>query len=501
MQQNSWCNPLTQTQNTPGISKLPQDNAQKDTKNSIVSDIKGLMQSAYIMTVPSYGNGFFFTIGIYLLELFVILGISGMIMLVFGPYWWDTTAAGTFIRSIHAWAAEAFVTLMLLHMFVNFATSAYRKKKTVWMIGVVLLLLVFLEYAFGIGLRGGLVSQWNDKAGADLWNGLGLGYWVNPLNQSALLGWHVAIVPILLIALIGSHYMMVKRKGLSVPYRNDIPYSMVPADHKRMYKRMVYIFAVVLLFAIFLRAPYVSPLTTQGIAQQTPGVFAATMVKEFNYSSGTATYFDTIDPYNFSTRQVYVVVPYMRYVNSSGSVDALSAFYAENLSAQSITIAQALAYFEANGSISEGLNSTNPIVSVASRLTLMAQQDIYGPILSSEESNGLDQTYEIRLYADTRVLYSSAAEYGLRTRQWGMIKSGGKWWQIGSYWVAPYNLLEIWFPNNTDFENGVMALAVFLVVFLFPYIPKLNELPDKLKLYKIFWNRFTIPEMKKKNKR
>jgi hypothetical protein len=41
----------------------------------------------------------------------------------------------------------------------------------------------------------------------------------------------------------------------------------------------------------------------------------------------------------------------------------------------------------------------------------------------------------------------------------------------------------------------VFALLVFL-----PYIPGLRDIPDKLKLYKIFWNRFTIPEMKKKRK-
>ncbi len=485
-----------ETQNISAPSDGALGQTEEDGGSSILSDIRGLIQSVYIKTVPSYGNGFFFTIGVYLLELFGIIGISGLIMLIVGPYWWNTTAAGTFVRSIHAWAAEAFVTLILLHMFVNFSTSAYKKKKTVWLIGVALLLLAFVEFAFGLGLRGGFVSQWNDKAGADLWNGLGLGYWVNPLNQAALLGWHVAIVPAVLIGLIGGHYMIVMKKGISKPYRKDIPFTMVPADHKKMYKRMVYIFVVIMLLAVFLRAPYVAPLTPQGIAEQTPGVFAATMVNEFNFSSGTAVYLDSIDPYTFSTRQVYVVEPYMRYVNSSGSTNSLSSFYAESPSAQNASIASAISYFESNGSISTGLNSTNPMIAVASRLTVMAQEDVYGPILTSEQANGMDQTYEIRLFADTKVLYSTASVYGLRTSQWGMIKNGGEGWQIGSYWVAPYNVLEMWFPNNSDLENGVIALAVFLVLFAFPYIPKLNELPDKLKLYKIFWNRHTVPEMK-----
>ena len=309
-----------------------------DKNQSIPKEMKGLMESLYIKMVPSYGNSFFFTIGIYLLELFVILTLSGMVMLIFGPFWWDTTTLGTFFRSLHMWAAEAFVTLMLLHVLVNFSTSAYKNKKLVWMIGSVLLLLVFLEYAFGVGLGGDFVAQWNAKAGADLWNGLGLGFWVNPLNYGALLGWHVAIVPVLLAILIFSHYMLVKQKGISKPYRNDIPYGMVKADHMKMYRRMVYIFIIVLLFSIFLRAPYITPLTTTSIAQNTPSIMAVTLLHEFTNTSGTANYFNTIQPYTFSTSKVYVTYPYSVYINTSGSQNRLTQFYAETPAAQNTTI-------------------------------------------------------------------------------------------------------------------------------------------------------------------
>ena len=221
--------------------------------NFIKSSFKQMMsvlQDQYINYVPSYGNSFFFTIGIYLLELIVILAITGIIMLIFGPYWWDLNPIGTFLRSLHLWAAEAFVTLMFLHLFVNFSTSAFRSKKLVWMIGSAMLILVIFEFAFGLGVEGGLVSQWNDKAGADLWNGLGLGFWLNPLNQGAVLGWHVAILPLILGLLTFLHYSLVRKKGLSKPYRRDIPYKMVKADHAKMYRRMIYIFVIILAFAL-----------------------------------------------------------------------------------------------------------------------------------------------------------------------------------------------------------------------------------------------------------
>jgi len=475
---------------------VPDD---QDKEQSMLSSLKSLMEFFYIKEVPSYGNNFFFTIGIYLLELFGILAVTGIVMLIFGPYWWNLTVVGTFFRSVHLWAAEAFVTLIFIHLFVQFATSSFKKKKLVWVLGSAMLFLVMLEFAFGIGVQGGFVAQWNAKAGADLWNGMGLGYWVNPLNMAAVLGWHVAIVPILLVGLMFVHYMLVKQKGLSKPYRKDIPYSMVPANHKTMYKRMVYILVIVLLFAVILRSPYIAPLTIQHIANTTPDIMAITLIKEFNFTSGTATYLDTIDPYTFSTRNAYVTVPYDNYVALTGSKNYELMLLNESPVEQNSTLEEAASYFNSNGSIAKGINSSNPAIAMFSQLTQMGQTGLYEDALQGEVQNPLNETYEIRFLADSGALYTYGTKYGLRTSQWGMLKAGSLWWQIGSYWTAPYNWMEIitaGIPWWDDLENGLVALAAFAVLVFFPFIPGLNKIPDKLKLYKIFWNKYTIPEMK-----
>ncbi|MGC8496035.1 MAG: cytochrome b N-terminal domain-containing protein [Candidatus Micrarchaeia archaeon] len=487
-----------------GKMATSKNGTEEEAGDTFKGSISSLLKFFYINEVPSYGNNFFFTIGVYLIELFGILAITGMIMLIFGPYWWDLTTWGTFVRSIHLWAAEAFVTLILIHFTVQLFTSAYRKKKIVWMIGVILLLLVFLEYAFGIGLRGDFVSQWNDKAGADLWNGMGLGYWVNPLNNGALLGWHVAIVPMLLIVLIFAHYMMVKSKGLNTPYRSDIPYTIVSANHKAMYRRMTYIFAIVMLFAIFLRAPYVPPLTIQSIANSSPSIMATTLLNELNQSSHTSTYLDTIDPYTFNTSEVYVSIPYEEYVKSyPGQKDWLSSYYAMNATQRSIELSSAYGFFDDNWTFANAFNSTNPLIETVASLVKSAQAGTYQQLLQGEAASGLDYTYVIRFLSDSRVLQSTARAYGLRTSQLGMIKAGGMWWQIGSYWVLPYNLLEIitaGIPWWGDLENGTLAIIVFAIFLFLPYIPYVRDIPDKLHLYKVFWNRYTVPEMKKGKK-
>ncbi len=487
--------------------------------SDLKSDFKSLLEFFYIKNVPSYGNNFFFTIGIYLLEIFGILAITGIIMLIFGPYWWNLTQIGNFVQTIHLWAAEAFVTLIFIHLFVNLSTSAYKTKKVVWLIGSIMLFLVLLEFAFGIGVNGNFISQWNAKAGADLWNGLGLGYWINPLNAGAVFGWHIAIVPLLLVILMLAHYLIVKQKNLEmlkqchslnqkdlrVPYNKNIPFSIVSANHKKMYKRMAYIFIIILIFALLFRVPYIPPLTIQTISHNYPNVMAITLLNEFNFSSTTATYFDSIDPYTFSTRNVYVTIPYDTYINLTHSVNQENIFLAENAFMQNTTINQAFNYFESNNSIAKSLNSTNPLVVVAGSLTQMADTGVYDSVLQSESSSNLNYTFTIRFLTDTGILQKEASTYGLRTSQFGMLKVGTySIEKIGSYWLFPYNLMEIVTKNISwwgDLQNGLAALIVFLIFMFLPYIPYLQDLPNKLKLYKLFWNRFTVPELKKtKNK-
>ncbi|MCL5106063.1 MAG: cytochrome b N-terminal domain-containing protein [Candidatus Marsarchaeota archaeon] len=469
--------------------------------HSIASDIKSLVEFFYIKTVPSYGNNFFFTIGIYLLEIFAILAITGIIMLVFGPYWWNLTSAGNFVQGVHLWAAEAFVTLIFVHLFVNLSTSAYKKKRIVWLLGSVVLLLVLLEFAFGVGVNGNFISQWNAKAGADLWNGLGLGYWVNPLNAGAVFGWHIAIIPLMLVILLLAHYLIVKQKGLSTPYRKDIPFNTVPADHKKMYFRMAYILIIILIFAVLFRVPYIPPLTIQAAAQAYPNVVATTFLNEFNFSSPTATYFDSIDPYTFSTRSVYVTIPYAKYVDLANVANKENIVLAENATMQNKTISEAFNYFEANNSIANALNSSNPLVVVSASLTKMAEEGVYEPVLQSESSSGLNYTFTIRFLSDTRILQKYARAYGLRTSQWGMLKVGTySIEKVSGYWLFPYNFMELatggisWWG---DLQNGLAALIIFLALMFLPYIPYLRDLPDRLGLYKLFWNRFTVPELKK----
>ncbi|MGC8601657.1 MAG: hypothetical protein ACP5LS_04455 [Thermoprotei archaeon] len=64
-----------------------------------------------------------------MMALGILLGVTGAVLLLFGPYWWNYTLIGMYVSQIHFWAAELLVTILFLHVFVNFSTSAFKKRK------------------------------------------------------------------------------------------------------------------------------------------------------------------------------------------------------------------------------------------------------------------------------------------------------------------------------------------------------------------------------------
>jgi hypothetical protein len=479
-------------------------NASGSGRSGISADIKEFVKSVYIIKAPSYGNSFFYSLGFLLLTCFAVLVVTGIIMVFFGPFWWDTNPAGVFIRSIHLWAAQAMTVILVLHLLTIVSTSAYRKKKLIWMLGAVMFFLVLLQVAFGVVVRGDFVSQWNALSAADLWNGMYLGYWINPINWGAVYGWHIAIVPIVLLVLMGTHYLMVRSKGISKPYRNDIPYRMVEIDHRKMYMRAIMLVALILAFAFLFRAQYVAPMTIQRATVMNSSAVAVTLLNEFNYSSGTATYMDSIDPYHYSTRQVYVTVPYDKYLQITNGTNYEAQFLEEPRSVQTIQLADAFSYFSANSTYNTTANATNPLIPMVSSLLKMARSGTYDSVINGDAGSYLDTTYQLRFLSDTGEMYALAAKDKLLPQDWGIVKGGTSWWPPGVWLGGAYNWLEVYVLGNDpnqDRDGGFIAEIALILFIAFPFIPYANELPDKLKMYKIVWNRFTIPELRRKKKR
>ena len=488
----------------------------------LLRDLKEVVHTFYIEMVPSYGNSFWFQIGFYIIVLGVLLAVTGAVMMFFGPYWWNYSVAGMYVSQIHFWAAEMLVTLLFVHVFVNFSTKAYGRRKDMWVIGVIMLFLVLIQYAFGVGLNNNVVAQYNDKSGAGLWNALDLGWIVNPEDFGAVLGWHAVVVPGILMALAGVHFALAWRRGLARPHRPEIRYSMVRADHRRMFVRAGAIAVIAIALGLVLGPlwayPFIPALNAQWAAEHYPDLFAATLLQEYNYTSGTATYekfsfIGFVNPYSsrwdnityVNTREVYVVEPYEMLVNATHQPNYLAEFESEPGQEQLRQLYEAYEYFAHNGSIAAALeNGSNPIEVVAAQLTLMAQSGLYDGALGQEtwDHSSLDQLYEIRLLTDMGLMHAiEGVRYRLHEYYMGMIKFNVEPWQVGSYWLAPYDALEAWgdhIPWWHTLYNAMIALAFFLVLLFLPWIPGLRDLPDYVRLYRLFWNRFTTPELRVK---
>jgi hypothetical protein len=355
-------------------------------------------------------------------------------------------------------------------------------------------LFVLVESEFGFVLRGDFSSQWRSLQGADFYNGSGLGYWLNTLNYKQILGIHIVVIPLLIIGLLFFHYLLVRVLGIAKPYRQDVPAKTVPANHTLLFARGGVLVVAVLILAFVLPSPFVKPITIQEVAKADPNILAATLVKEFDGSSDTAGYKDNIAPYTFDTRQVYIYAPYRQLIqlNPIGTKDQVTTFQHELSTLQTQQLKDAATFFDTwNGK--SPIQTNNTAVGIVDRLVSMAQAGLYEPALSAANDTatpGNSTTYVLRFLSDSGVLENKASGLSLTTDQYGMLhEEGGH--APGAWWLAPIGVLNhtvLKNDSNGDRDAAIIFGSCLLLLIVFPFIPIANQLPDKLKVYKLIWH-------------
>lgn len=136
---------------------------------------------------------------------------------------------GWLIRNIHSWSANLLIGLAFAHLFSVYFLRAYRKpRELTWVSGVFLL---FLMLAFGFS---GYLLPWNELAFFATKVGTGIagavpvvgdalvrflrgGDEVTGATLTRFYGFHVAVLPLIMTALLGLHLLLVQRQGMSVP--------------------------------------------------------------------------------------------------------------------------------------------------------------------------------------------------------------------------------------------------------------------------------------------
>lgn len=461
-------------------------------KQGLMSVFKNIM----LDQVPSYANKIYYSLGFLSAICFVLLILTGIILVFFGPDWWFTTSFGIFTRSIHLWSLQAFVVFMMLHLLIVFLTSGFKgPRKSLWVIGALMFFTVLFEAEFGYVLRNDFSSQWRSLQGADLYNGSGLGQLINNLNYVQIYGIHIVIIPIILLGLLFLHYALVRLRGIATPYKKDFKYKIVKANHMTLFIRGIVLVALIVILAIVFPSPLISPVTIKQIAKEDPSLMAKALVAEIDHSSDTATYSDNIDPYQYDTKKVYVADPYNQYLSIRGGADMLSVFDSESKDAQDANLKEASEYFDKGGEITTAPNMKNPVIPIVSALVGMGQNGLYEASLKSQVESGYNATYAVRFLADTGVLEEKATGLTMTTDQYGMLREGKTNLPLGAWWLAPLGLLDHTILANDENQDrdGAMILGSLMLIFMaFPYIPFLNRLPEVLKIDKLIWKDKTL---------
>ena len=168
--------------------------------------------------LPIYVSSFVYMFGVLTMASLFVLIISGIIMVLEGPLWYQYSSLGLFLRSIHFWGAQVFFFFMIVHMMSVFFMAGWREGRFLtWILGVMLFATSMLEAFLGYLLGGGFFAQWNQVQAKDAMNAVGLTGFINILNNSSLYGLHVVILPLVLISLLALHLYIVRRKGVVPP--------------------------------------------------------------------------------------------------------------------------------------------------------------------------------------------------------------------------------------------------------------------------------------------
>src|ERR1039457_1801183 len=149
-------------------------------------------------TQPAYMSSWIYIFGALTIAALVIIIFSGTILGLKGPAWWHYTGVGHFFNSIHLWAVELFFFFMVVYLWGKF--------------------FIAIPCALtGYVSQQNFDSQWIATQAKDGLNSAGIGAFFNVLNFGQMYTYHVLLLPVVVIALVSAHILLVRRTGIVPP--------------------------------------------------------------------------------------------------------------------------------------------------------------------------------------------------------------------------------------------------------------------------------------------
>lgn len=199
-----------------------------------------LAEFARHKTVPVHRWAAIYYLGGMTLFFFLVQVLTGILLMVYYrpsaaeafesvEFIMTDVAFGWLVRSIHSWSANLMIFFAALHLFSVYFAKAYRApRELTWVTGC---LALFIALGFGFS---GYLLPWDELAyfatrvGTQIPATIpGVGEWITRFLRggdrvtsatiSRFYGWHVAILPALMVAVLGLHVLLVQLLGMSIP--------------------------------------------------------------------------------------------------------------------------------------------------------------------------------------------------------------------------------------------------------------------------------------------
>ena len=203
-------------------------------------DWEAMKKLAKSKLIPEHRYDLWYYTGGITLFLFILQFITGMLMALYYVPHIDFAHKsiieivtklnmGWFFRSLHHWGSQLCIAFLFIHLFGTLLLKSYRKpREFLWISGFILL---GISIFFGLS---GYLLLWDERAFAATRVATGgagafpfIGWFIKAFLRGSMdvtgdtllrfYAFHVAILPIITLCLIGLHLILVQYHGMSVP--------------------------------------------------------------------------------------------------------------------------------------------------------------------------------------------------------------------------------------------------------------------------------------------
>jgi hypothetical protein len=486
---------------------------------------------------PAYVTSWIYVFGVASLATLGVVIVSGLLIALGGPDWWHTDAVGHFFNSLHLWSVEAFMAFLVIHLWGKFWMAAWRGRRALtWVTGVVAFVASIVECFTGYLSQENFDSQWISTSGKDAFNSVGAGAFFNLMNSGQMLMWHIVLLPLVLVAVVGAHVLAVRVRGVvhPLPVRRDrgraARQAVATADGApwlgptRRYDivkeaTVATLVAVILVVALagLLSSPDIPPLTIATWAKVAPADFVATAASELAGTSETATYGPPYNSGSGSTQrmlfsperivgvhqhvdaaQAFVIAPLEKSAPTTpGLARALNRYNAASTATQTswdnayAKVVTNVSFHDGSAVVPPAADGPVPVL-IAAELTMARSGALDADLISNQAFYGSNFTKPLLFLEDGDYFSGIATADHLTGAQWGVMNETGSY--PGQPWLWLYTL---WYQvPGFDNSANVDMIAIYLtgvatiLLLAVPFVPGLRDIPRLVPVHRLIWRRW-----------